>query len=262
MAGGNTDEEWEKWGKRDPYFGVLTNEKYRYKNLTDEARKEFFDSGRAHIRSVLAVIRRVIDPDFSPDKILDFGCGVGRLVIPFSEIAQKVVGLDISESMLKEAERNCNKYSITNISLLKSDDELSVLDGKFDLIHSYIVFQHIPVMRGLQIFTKLIEHLENGGVCTVQFIYSHSIQKKNYQYPPLEIPSESIRMKLAKMLNIKQSNTDQDPSMIMNLYSMDEIFFLLHSMAITNIHVEFTDHDGVLGCFLYFRKPNKDQCRI
>jgi hypothetical protein len=37
------------------------------------------------------------------------------------------------------------------------------LKGKYDFIHSYIVFQHIPVERGKRIFEKLLAHLETGG---------------------------------------------------------------------------------------------------
>lgn len=255
MITGNTDVEWEKWGREDPYFGVLTNEKYRFKNLSDEAKENFFESGRAHVSSVLAVIRHYFDPKFSPAKILDFGCGVGRLVVPFCEIAEMVTGLDVSESMLKEAEKNCYKYRLKNTQLLKSDDELSLLDGNFDLIHSFIVFQHIPVDRGMQIFSRLLDHLEKGGICAVQFIYSHSNLKKNYQYPP--VPKVSIRTKLAHLIKMRRSYIfDRDPSMQMNLYNLDEIFFVVYSRGISNIYAEFTNHDGVLGCFLYFQKPH------
>ena len=42
----STDTEWENWGKKDPYFGVLTNEKFRSQKLSDESRIEFFESGQ------------------------------------------------------------------------------------------------------------------------------------------------------------------------------------------------------------------------
>lgn len=264
----NSDEEWEKWGIKDPYFGVLTNTRYRNINLSQEAKTEFFDTGRIHIRNVMDIINRYLDTDFSPKKILDFGCGVGRLVIPFSEISDKVIGLDVSESMLKEALINCNQFSKNNISLIKSDDELSLLEGSFDLIHSFIVFQHIPIERGMQIFSNLLNHLENGGICAIQFIYSHSILGKNYRLPPFESSNNKIsKLLINHVRRFKKLGRNlfkgkrtlnlvrKDPGMQMNLYNLDEIFFLIHSRGITNIHVEFTDHDGVLGCFLYFQKP-------
>jgi 2-polyprenyl-3-methyl-5-hydroxy-6-metoxy-1,4-benzoquinol methylase len=136
----STDAEWEKWGQKDPYFGVLTHDKYRSQNITEEAKKEFFESGRSYISHVLEVCRQQFDRGFTLKRALDFGCGTGRLVIPLAGIAEHVVGLDVSDSMLKEAFKNCNKHSAINVSLLKSNDNLSCLDGSFDFIHSFIVF--------------------------------------------------------------------------------------------------------------------------
>jgi hypothetical protein len=165
---------------------------------------------------------------------------------------------------------NCNKCLLKNISLLKSDDELSLLEGYFDLIHSFIVFQHIPVERGMKIFSHLLNHLEYGGICAIQIIYSHSVLGKKYRLPPLENSdnklSKAIISRVKRFIKIKYSlfkvkqtlnNSPKDPDMQMNLYNLDDIFYLIHSRGITNVHVEYTDHDGVLGCFLFFQKPLK-----
>src|SRR5690606_30137204 len=99
----DTDNEWEEWNKTDPYFSVLTNPKFRRQVLTEEAREEFFNSGREDINKVMAICRQHLDPAFTPRRALDFGCGVGRLVVPLSRLAAQVVGLDVSQSMLAEA---------------------------------------------------------------------------------------------------------------------------------------------------------------
>ena len=252
----NTDAEWEKWGKKDPYFGVIRQEEYRSQNLTEEAIIEFFESGRRDIRHVLEVCRRHLDQGFSPKRVLDFGCGTGRLVIPLAEIAEHVVGLDVSDSMLNEALKNCSKYSVQNVSLLKSDDNLSSLDESFDLIHSYIVFQHIPVKRGRLIFANLLNHLSEGGICAIQFTYSKAIFGKNYGVPPIRWRMNDSYLKVKQLvrglLRIKSPSEVQ-----MNPYNLNELFFLIQSAGIHNIHMEFTDHGGELGVFLYFQKPKK-----
>jgi len=181
----STDREWERWGKVDPYYGVITHDKFRKKNITQEAKAEFFESGRSHISHVFKVCRQHLDPDFSPKRALDFGCGTGRLVIPLAEIAEHVVGLDISESMLREAQKNCEELSLRNIDLLKSSDDLSSLNGYFDFIHAVIVFQHIPVSRGRRIFMNLLDHLKEGGICATQFTYSKAKYKSNWGVEPM-----------------------------------------------------------------------------
>lgn len=255
----NTDAEWEKWGKKDPYFGVITHEKYRSQNLTEDAIIEFFESGRRHIRHVIEVCRRHLDQDFAPKRVLDFGCGTGRHIIPLAEIAEHVVGLDVSDSMLNEALKNCDKYSVQNVRLLKSDDNLSSLKERFDLIHSHIVFQHIPVKRGRRIFANLLNHLSEGGICVIQFTYSKAIFGMSYGVPPAKWRIYDSYMKgkhlFKDLLCIKSPS--EDPEMQMNPYNLNELFFLIQSAGIHNTHMEFSDHRGELGVFLYFRKPKK-----
>jgi 2-polyprenyl-3-methyl-5-hydroxy-6-metoxy-1,4-benzoquinol methylase len=265
----NTDVEWEKWGKNDPYYGVITHEKYRSQNLTEETKMEFFESGRRDINFVLEVCRRHFDQSFSPIKVLDFGCGVGRLVIPFAEIAEHVVGLDVSDSMLKEARNNCNEYSVQNVSLIKSDDNLSSLDGKFDLIHSFIVFQHIPIERGRRIFTNLLKHLKEGGICAIQITYSKAIFRENHGVPHVGLTITKLKSKVKRLIRtllkdvkslvsslVISESFSQNPEMQMNPYNINELFFLIQSEGIHNIYVRFTDHGGELGVYLFFQKPN------
>ena len=73
MFNGDTDKDWEKFGVDNPYFGVLSHDKFRSSNLTDENKEEFFMSGRNYIDSVLKKIRQHIDQNFTIKKALDFG---------------------------------------------------------------------------------------------------------------------------------------------------------------------------------------------
>jgi 2-polyprenyl-3-methyl-5-hydroxy-6-metoxy-1,4-benzoquinol methylase len=245
----STDTAWEQWGRRDPYFGVITDPKFRGAGLNERTKQEFFESGESHIHGVLATIRKHLDPEFKPRVVLDFGCGVGRLLVPFARIAEEVVGLDVSPSMLQEARRNCDSYGLHNVRLLGSDDELSVLMGTFDLIHSCIVFQHIPVERGRTIFSKLLQHLRPGGVGAVHFTYSKAHFAETHGIAP---PSPPL---LSTGASPQPVSTDADPEIQMNPYNMNEILFLIQKQGILRFQTEFTDHGGELGVFLFFQKP-------
>lgn len=176
MFSNDSYREWEKFGKEDPYFGVITQEKFRKHNLTDENKEDFFKSGLSYIDDIFRKIRQRVDQTFTIKKALDFGCGVGRLVIPLSNVAQEVTGIDVSDSMLNEAKKNCEAQSIHNVVFAKSDDSLSALNGKYDFIHSFIVFQHIPVKRGERIFENLISRLESGGILRFAFQICHELK--------------------------------------------------------------------------------------
>jgi len=243
----STDKAWEEWGRRDPYFGVITCEKFRRTELTEEAKREFFESGRVHAEYVLQMIRQHIDPGFQPHAVLDFGCGVGRLVVPFARLASEVVGLDVSSSMLLEAKRNCEEQGISNVRLLVSDDSLSTVTGQFDLIHSYIVFQHIPPDRGREIFRGLLGLLQEGGIGAVHFAYSKTQFAGTNGVPP---PQARRVFRIPDVLP-----TGGDPEMQMNPYSMTEILYLMQMAGVYRFHAEFSDHGGELGIFLFFQKP-------
>jgi 2-polyprenyl-3-methyl-5-hydroxy-6-metoxy-1,4-benzoquinol methylase len=243
----STDTAWEEWGRRDPYFGVITDPKFRSTEIKGTAKQEFFASGESHVHGVLSTIRKYIDPGFAPRTVLDFGCGVGRLLIPFAKITADVVGLDVSPSMLQEARRNCDAQRVHNVRLLCSDDTLSTLTGSFDLIHSCIVFQHIPVDRGRTIFSQLLRHLRPGGVGAVQLTYSKTLFAETHGIAPAsllppEVPAQPVC-------------TDADPEIQMNPYNMNEILFLMQQQGMSRFLTEFTDHGGELGVFLFFQTP-------
>jgi len=111
----NSDKEWEKFGQRDPFYGVLSHDKFRRDGLSDESVSEFFKSGQDYIAFVLEVIRASVDSGVSTSRALDFGCGVGRCSIPLTSVYQSVVGVDISDSMLEESRKNCAERSISNL---------------------------------------------------------------------------------------------------------------------------------------------------
>ncbi len=271
----DTDAEWEKWGNINPYFGVITSDKFRADQLTQAGKNEFFESGRHHVNHVLTLSRRHLDANFSPTSVLDFGCGTGRLLIPFAEVAQEITGLDVASSMLKEAAKNCEEQGIKNVTLLKSDDQLSSLQGKFDLIHSVVVFQHIPVARGKRLLERLLAHLAPSGICALHFTYSKDRFCANNGLAPSSQSLKNIKRKtrayirgwvktvlntaLSRNADLKDSTLD--PEMQMNPYHLNELLFIIQSSGIKNMHTEFTDHGGELGVFLYFQKPAHEETK-
>ena len=189
----DTDVQWRQWGERDPYFGVITQDRFRRQNLTTEALEEFFHTGRSHAQGILRRCRRQFGADFAPRRLLDFGCGVGRLLVAFGELVPEVVGVDISEAMLAEARRNCDVRGQGKVQLRMSDAELSQVEGDFDLIHSVIVFQHIEPIRGTALAGKLIDKLRPGGIAVLHFTYAKAWFADSYgQAPPPRQWSRSV----------------------------------------------------------------------
>lgn len=246
----NTDKQWEKYGDQDPYFGVLSSDKYRINNLDNQAYLDFFQSGDDYLKVILHNIQKYLDPSFKPRKSLDFGCGVGRILIPLANTSLEVVGLDISASMLAEAQKNCELNHLQNIELIKSDDDFSGIVGKkFNFMHSFIVFQHISPKRGEKILKNMLNHLESSGVGVLHFTYHReaSTVEKVKEWVNRYIPFGH------NFINLIKGKAFNYPFMQMNRYDLNRLFFILQKRHIHHVYIEMSNHGGYMGVILYFQ---------
>lgn len=251
MAFGSSDKNWEKFGRSDPYFGVITDGRFKHGRMTDESKTEFFETGECHIEHVLRIVDAHVMAGRKIERALDFGCGVGRLVIPLTKIAKEVTGVDISEGMLSEARRNCAGLEIGNVSFVRSDDELSLVTGRYDFVHSFIVLQHIPVSRGLRILKSMLRVLTDDGIGVLHFTYGKAtFRRKSLAFLERYVPLSG------GIINLARKRVFFAPRMQMNAYDMNAVFRILQMQGVREYHAEFTDHGGELGVILYFVKAS------
>ena len=111
--------------------------------------------------------------DVRPSNILDFGCGTGRLSLALSSFGEQVTGVDVSEAMLTEAEKNKHEQNISNVTFVNIPDCPPFLKEKYDFIYSEIVFQHIPTDKGMLTLDHLLDHLLPGGSALLQLTYNN-----------------------------------------------------------------------------------------
>lgn len=245
-----SDREWEKFGQQDPYYGVLSLQRFRKERLTEEARKEFFRSGEAHVAFVMDVIHRRVAPGFRATRVLDFGCGVGRCLIPWARLAGEAVGVDVSPSMVEEARRTCQEAGLSNVVLALADDALSTVSGSFDLVHAFLVFQHITPRRGERIFRCLIERLDDGGIGAVQVVYHRQVPfpvklaGKLRRYVPL----------WHRLANLMAGKPWGEPLMEKNVYRLDRLFLALQDSGCGRICAVLFGRGAMRSALLVFQK--------
>lgn len=249
-----TDKTWRIYGRKEPYYAVFGQKEYLNKNLNDKNLKYYFSSGSEYVDELFSIIRDKVDPHFKSNKILDFGCGPGRMIIPFSKFAEEVYGLDISEDMLNEAKTNCKKSGVENAHFLLADDQLkSIEDHKFDIIHSYIVFQHLNTKRGEKLFKLLFDRLIEGGIGVFHLTYSDSISGRNIlNYFRFKIPYLHIVQRILGFFILKRS-LHFYPQMQMNNYNLNKIYAFLQKENVKDVYSVFTNHYGYRGVTLYFQ---------
>lgn len=249
----NPSEDWEKFGKEDPYFGVIDLDRFHKTNLTPEAIAEFFDSGRKHIDYVVATIRSHMDPAYQPKLALDFGCGVGRCTIPIAHLCDRVTGVDVSPSMIEEGKSNAMSQSVRNIDWINSGDLKSV-SGAFDFIHSFIVFQHIPPIRGMDLLSRLIDLLAADGIASIQLLYYKDSSRLKQLMGRIRVSIPLVH----NLANLYYGKPFAYPLMQKNVYDLNAVLNLLHRKGCGNCVVRFGETGGEHQEAMIFFKKRRD----
>jgi 2-polyprenyl-3-methyl-5-hydroxy-6-metoxy-1,4-benzoquinol methylase len=167
-AFGDSDPRWEAFAAREPFFAVLTAPQFLRANLTPESEREFFASGEQYVDWLLRVIGERLIPEFAPVTTLEYGCGVGRLAIPFARRAGRVVAVDRSRAMLDAARREADRHGTSHIEFTTPED-LFASGRKFDLVNCYAVLQRLRPADGLALIRSLLTCLGAGGIGVFHF---------------------------------------------------------------------------------------------
>jgi SAM-dependent methyltransferase len=246
----NTDLDWKHFGEHNPFYGVLSHPEFSNSNLTPASIEQFYDSGAEHVQAVLKRAEQLFGEQPRFRQIVDFGCGVGRLTLPFARYADEVIGIDVSEGMLAKARERCARTGVYNVRFLIGNDALSGLSIRPDLIHSFIVFQHIPVARGMSIIQSLLDHLAPGGTGALHITFGMVASRAT----EAEKVRRNRRKRLVKRILDHLPNFFMRPYMQMNDYRVDQILVKLHTAGATCVHIDLVEQVGHLGGFFYFRK--------
>lgn len=161
--------DWEALAQADPLWAICTDPSKRERGWDVDA---FMETGRAEIATVMNHLDSLgVAPRFSGEA-LDFGCGVGRLTQALAGRFDRCTGVDISPTMVKQAEA-MNRFGGRVSYVVNDTDDLSRFEsGRFAFVYSSIVLQHVRrrfIARYLGEFARV---LEPGGVMVFQ-IPSH-----------------------------------------------------------------------------------------
>lgn len=244
----DTDRHWDKWGREDPYFGVLAEDRFRSTSIAD-SRGAFLETGRVFIADLLAQFERQFGK-LERGRALDHGCGVGRLTLPLADHFSEVVALDVSAPMLAEAERNAAESGKSNIRFLPADDQLSGASGQFDFVNSFITLQHVPVRRGLPIFFRLIDRVKPGGGFHLHVSFrTETLNWRLLYWASANVPGVKIWQ------NICAGRAWNAPAMQMNNYPLARMLARLAAQGITDLKIVTEHHPRFTMCSLLGRKP-------
>ena len=249
----NTDKTWNYFGTHDPYYGVLTNEEFR----GGANRERFWRTGQTHIDRLLSLLQQLFNlpAPVRFRRALDFGCGVGRLTLPLSRACDEVVGVDVSPAILAKAQSDCQQMGVANARFLLTDDELSAVSGAFDLVHTFIVLQHIRPRRGYKIIESLLSRLAPNGIGALEMTYQRDAT------PHVELAYRlCTRMPLlTRLLNVLVLKRPAGQLLAeMNEYDLGRVMTILCDHGCQRVHLDFSASNArwykTRGVYLFFQK--------
>ncbi len=120
-------------------------------------------------------LQKYLKKDF---EILDYGCGIGRMAKPMSEIVNQIHCIDISKKMLEFAKEYCSDKS--NIKFMQTNGSIiSLDDNTIDFAYSVLVLQHMEKEDAFLILKEMYRVLKKGA--KVYFSLPNFVNKQNLE---------------------------------------------------------------------------------
>jgi ubiquinone/menaquinone biosynthesis C-methylase UbiE len=151
-------EDWDQRARENARYYVATGKQ----EWTDE---EFFESGQRAVSEQILndMINICQGKDPKQMRVIEIGCGAGRITRALADLFGEVHGVDVSGEMVEQARRALAGYANAHVYQNNGKD-LSVLPpGQYDFAFSTIVFQHIPSREVIYSYVREVQRLLRPG---------------------------------------------------------------------------------------------------
>jgi SAM-dependent methyltransferase len=116
------------------------------------------------------------------DRVLDLGCGPGKLAFWLAPKVHTLLGVDVSDVMLAKAKERCS--GIPNLNFLPNDgsDLTAISDASLDVVYSFACFIHLPedVQRAYE--SEILRVLRPGGLSLIHVRYNQRLEHVKRTY--------------------------------------------------------------------------------
>lgn len=223
-------KNWEGLAQKDALWAILTDPSKK-QGKWDEA--EFFETGETEINTILGHLKQ---HNWIPmgNTALDFGCGVGRLSRALVPFFQRIVGVDVSQTMIEKA-KILNSNFLNKIEFRhNTESNLAIIpNSSISFIYSTIVLQHISKPEALFFIEEFLRKLEPQGICV-------------FQLPTADIRNTSLGKKIQERLRIRARlatiGIRKGYQMEMNVFEEEVLDKLVSRERCVILDKQFTNH--------------------
>jgi len=150
--------EWDARARENARFYVATARR-------DWSDQEFFESGERNVSEEILtdMINICQGKDPRRMRVLEIGCGVGRVTRALAQVFGEVYAVDISGEMVRQARAALSDLPHVHVYQNNGKD-LEVLGrARFDFAFSSIVFQHIPSREVIESYVRAVRRRLRRG---------------------------------------------------------------------------------------------------
>lgn len=170
------DINWEEKARSNPLYAIMSDDVF--KGSGDEPTMEeltiLYSQGEKFWKKWFEPL--FWDKQSTKDLVLlEYGCGMGRIINYPAPHFAKCYGIDISERQIEYANKYCPNRSQVTFSLLEKPSlSIPLKDAEVDVVYSYAVLQHIQQRSSLvKAITEMARVLKKSGKLKVQVRTTH-----------------------------------------------------------------------------------------
>jgi ubiquinone/menaquinone biosynthesis C-methylase UbiE len=128
----------------------------------------YYERFDADILEKRPIVRDLMEKAFATlfprkvDSILDLGCGTGFYFPILAKHTHRLIGVDVCEPMLEQAQKTIDFCGLSHCRVLKcSAYNIPVEDQSIDVVHSWDFLHHVSDLS--QVFAEIKRVLKTGG---------------------------------------------------------------------------------------------------
>ena len=156
-------ERMERFWNRSAEWNVL-RAIYDTEAVRDPAHgAEAFDQAGASDAARLAAC---IHPDM---RVVDLGCGIGRVMKPLAPLCREIVGFDISDAMIKGSHEYLAGIANARVEKTTGSSLPAIEDASVGFLYSVLCFIHVDKRSAFRYFREIQRVLVPNGIALLQF---------------------------------------------------------------------------------------------
>jgi ubiquinone/menaquinone biosynthesis C-methylase UbiE len=137
---------------------------YDSAEVRDERTREraFDESGEHDARNLVAFVR-------PGARVVDLGCGIGRVIRPLAPLCKEIIGFDISERMIQKGRTYLAQVPNARLIHTTGSELPGVADASVDFLFSLICLIHVDKRTAFRYLREIRRALAPGGMVLLQF---------------------------------------------------------------------------------------------